>query len=268
MLALRVNRVAMVARLMTFTALALVSKAGATVPKQIPKEQLFPAKLSEAVLQELLAAGRVKERPSGLLSDDWNRWGGGAPEHQEAALRAVIGALTIERPPLSLGAAILAIARVESGFNPDSENPHSTACGIFQFVKATWEAYGSPRELCFDPQINSQVGVRHLLSLYRNHVRDSVPCLAPTADESARADRIEQEYTLLYAYHYHGEASEWAADGGSPEAHEVAQNGLPYLKSFLSILEKATREPVRKRPPVVVVARHRRRARVRPYAGA
>ena len=58
----------------------------------------------------------------------------------EGLVSAVVDALSKARLPIDLSAMILAIARVESGFNPFSENPASTACGIFQFV----EAPGSP----------------------------------------------------------------------------------------------------------------------------
>ncbi len=35
----------------------------------------------------------------------------------------------------------LAIAKAESGFNPNAENPKSTASGVYQFLDGTFKAY-------------------------------------------------------------------------------------------------------------------------------
>jgi hypothetical protein len=165
-------------------------------------------------------------------------------------MRAVVYALTGARPPLSVAASILAIARVESGWNPYSENPTSTACGIFQFIKATWQNYSDTRESCFDPNVNAWAGVKHLTTLYESHVEGRI---APLALVTTELERAEWTYRMLYAYHYHGEASTLAPGGGALEAQAAAENGLPQLKGFFSILKKATYvAPV---PRVVRVAR-------------
>lgn len=110
----------------------------ALLDRPAPGEPTFPRKVTDDLLRKLNDVGRV-EFWSGKWEDDtWRRWGRATRAHQEMALRAVAEALAIARPPISLSAAILAIARVESGFNPYSQNPTSTACGIFQFIKATW----------------------------------------------------------------------------------------------------------------------------------
>lgn len=40
-----------------------------------------------------------------------------------------------------------AIAQCESGFRPTAKNPHSTATGVFQFIKATWLGFVKQRGL-------------------------------------------------------------------------------------------------------------------------
>jgi hypothetical protein len=80
-------------------------------------EARFPATVSDATLGEFLRVGRV-EAAIPRDADAWLRWGGAPVEHQASAVRAVVDALSTARPRISLAAAILTIARVESGWNP------------------------------------------------------------------------------------------------------------------------------------------------------
>ena len=226
-------------------------------PAPRPPDLRFPARVGDAVVRDLIAAGRVgvkDELPDPALS---RRWGGADVARQEIALRAVLEALARTRPSLDVSAAILAIARVESGFNPDSQNPGSTACGIFQFVAGTWENYNPTREACFEPGPNAQAGVKHLTNIHETYVREALPPRAELPDEE---QRLEHTYRLLYAYHYHGSASAFAPQGGSVDAQLVAEAGLPHLRRFFSILRRAVYvpRPVRRRP--VVRAASKRKA--------
>jgi len=36
----------------------------------------------------------------------------------------------------------LAVIQCESRFNPAAKNPHSTASGLFQFLRSTWDQWG------------------------------------------------------------------------------------------------------------------------------
>jgi hypothetical protein len=202
----------------------------------------FPGTVSDTLLSDLTEAGHVT---ADLPPDpeQWKRWGRAAPDDQNLAVRAVCDALAQARPPIDLSAMILAIARVESGFNPFSENPGSTACGIFQFVEGTWETYIPTRDACFDPYVNAWAGVRHLSRLDSGVLRDARKLLQGVPDELQRTEYL---YRLLYAYHYHGPRSLYAAIGGSMTAQQAADAGVPYLKRYYSILKKATYVP----PPV------------------
>src|SRR5262245_29107241 len=82
-----------------------------------PGEPRFPPTVSDRVLQDLLRVGSV-EATFPREADDWLRWGAAPLEHQASAMRAVVDALSATRPPIGVAAAILAIARVESGSNP------------------------------------------------------------------------------------------------------------------------------------------------------
>jgi len=223
----------------------------------------FPDSPSDTLISELTQAGRVTATlpPE---PDDWRRWGRAVPEDQDLAVRAIADALAKAHLPIDLSAMILAIARVESGFNPFSQHPVSTACGLFQFVAGTWEHYQPTRDTCFDPYVNAWAGVRHLSMLDSGRLRDARKLLQGVPDE---VQRTEYLYRLLYAYHYHGSRSLYAALGGSLTAQQAADSGVPYLKRYYSILKKATYvPPPPAKKPVVRRARagahgggHRRR---------
>ncbi len=205
----------------------------------------FPETVSSTLLRDLLHAGLITmalpDEPEG-----WRRWGRAAPDDQELAVRAITDALAQARVPIDLAAMILTIARVESGFNPFSEHPVSTACGLFQFIEATWQAYQPTRESCLDPYLNAWAGVRHLTLLEQRRLREARALLAGVPDELQRTEYL---YRLLYAYHFHGARSVQAAVGGSLTAQQAADGGVPYLRRYYAILKKATYVP----PPAPAV---------------
>ncbi len=250
-------------------AVVLLAVAGAALaakrrpPPPVPPPVLrFPDAPSDTLIGELTQAGRVTAALPPTPAE-WKRWGRAVPEDQDLAVRAIADALAKAHLPIDLSAMILAIARVESGFNPFSEHPVSTACGLFQFVEATWEAYQPTRDTCFDPYVNAWAGVKHLAMLDRGRLGDARKLLQGVPDE---VQRTEYLYRLLYAYHFHGSRSLYAALGGSMTAQQAADSGVPYLKRYYSILKKATYvpPPPPARKPVVHKARggatrHRRR---------
>lgn len=228
-------------------------------PPPPPPVLRFPDTVSDTLLGELVQAGRVTAAlpPE---PEEWKRWGRAVPEDQDLAVRAIADALALARLPIDLSAMILAIARVESGFNPFSEHPVSTACGLFQFVEGTWQAYQATRDTCFDPYVNAWAGVKHLSTLDSGRLRDARKLLQGVPDE---VQRTEYLYRLLYAYHFHGSRSLYAALGGSLTAQQAADSGVPYLKRYYSILKKATYVPPPPKPRPVV-----RKVRVAPRARA
>jgi hypothetical protein len=248
---------------MLIVAGALLAMAAAAPAKTTSGEPRFPAKVSDQMLGDLVRIGHV-DAAIPREPGDWLRWGAAPLEHQATAMRAVADALSAERPPIGLAAAILAIARVESGWNPYSRNPASTACGLFQFVRATWAAYDGSQQRCFDPQANAAAGVKHLMRLYRTHVAPHVATITPVTTE---AERLVWAYRTLFSLHYHGEVAPEAVQGGSAFSHAVAHAGTSHLEGFFQLLRKTTAPP--KRPRVQVASRARRRAAsARPKARA
>lgn len=60
--------------------------------------------------------------------------------------------------------AINAIVQRESGFNPNAQNPTSTAYGLFQFLNGTWAGTGIAKTS--DPAAQSEAGMRYIRQRY------------------------------------------------------------------------------------------------------
>lgn len=54
--------------------------------------------------------------------------------------------------------AMVKIAQIESGLNPNAKNPNSSASGVFQFINSTGRQYGLKNP--FDPLANVDAGIR------------------------------------------------------------------------------------------------------------
>jgi Transglycosylase SLT domain len=214
----------------------------------VPKEPVFPATVSEQLVGQLVAVSRVAPKPNPKDPESWRRWGNAHPWDQAVAVRAVADSLSTARASIALSSAILAIARVESGFNPWAKNPKSTACGIFQFIRATWTPYGGDHGYCTDPGMNAAAGVKHLNGIFHRHVRKTLPPLAELPNDLQRAEWI---YRGMYAFHFHGLASRDAVQGGLIDSQLPAENNIQHLHNYFALLKRATYVPpraVRKAP--------------------
>ena len=198
---------------------------------------VFPAQVTDQLVQQLVAVARVAPKPNAKDPDSWRRWGNAEPWDQAVAVRAVAEGLSAVRPSIALSAAILAIARVESGFNPWAKNPKSTACGIFQFIRATWTPYGGDHGYCTDPSMNAWAGVKHLTGIFNRHVRQTIPPMEELPNDLQRAEWI---YRGMYAYHFHGLASPDAMAGGLVDSQVPAENNIQHLHNFFAVLKRAT----------------------------
>lgn len=222
-------------------------KAPAARPKLItPREPLFPAQVSEELVRQLVGVARVAPKPNAKDPESWRRWGNADPWDQAVAVRAIANALATIRPSLGLSAAILTIARTESGFNPWAKNPKSTACGIFQFIRATWTPYGGDHGYCLDPGMNATAGVKHLTTIFIRNVKRAMPPLEELPDDQQRAEFI---FRGLYAFHYHGLASTDAMAGGLVDSQLPAENNIQHVRNFLTVLRRATYVPRPGRKP-------------------
>ena len=70
------------------------------------------------------------------------------------------------------------IATIESGLNPQNQNPRSSAGGLFQFIDSTWGRYGGGKNK-YDPYANADAGARfisdNMAGLKRSLGRDPTP---------------------------------------------------------------------------------------------
>ena len=239
----RTAAVVLACALLAPTADAKVRRRHAPVAKPkivLPKEPVFPGQVTDQLVQQLVSVARVAPKPNPKDPESWRRWGNADPWDQAVAVRAVAEGLSATHSSIALSSAILAIARVESGFNPWAKNPKSTACGIFQFIRATWTPYGGDHGYCMDPTMNAGAGVRHLTTIFAGHVRKTMPPLEELPNDIQRAEWI---YRGLYAYHYHGLKSPDAVQGGLVDSQVPAENNIQTLHNFFAVLKRATYVP-------------------------
>jgi len=122
----------------------------------------------------------------------------GAPEWtQKESVRAVLFHARKAGLPLVDQAVLLAVVEVESGFNPMARAPTTTACGLFQFVRATGNNFGLSRSECMNPWLNARAGVQHYLYNYQRRVGTHVEGLPG-------AERVFRTFELSYYLHHDG----------------------------------------------------------------
>lgn len=83
---------------------------------------------------------------------------------QKKAIDAIIEAANKHKLGQRETAYVLAMARVESGFNPDAAAGTTTASGLGQFVRATGWGYGLNDSNRFDLTSNADALVRHFIN--------------------------------------------------------------------------------------------------------
>jgi len=64
-------------------------------------------------------------------------------------------------------ALALAVAQHESGFNPNAQNPSSSAAGLFQLINAAQQTYGVTNP--YDPTQNATAGVTYLQQMLQKY---------------------------------------------------------------------------------------------------
>jgi hypothetical protein len=90
----------------------------------------------------------------------------GKKEEIRNQLKAIANELGLE-PRLALG-----MAKVESGYNPESVSPKG-AVGVLQVMpRLAWHNFGIAREKLFDPQVNIRIGLSWMKSLLNRFDHD------------------------------------------------------------------------------------------------
>jgi hypothetical protein len=148
-----------------------------------------------------------------------SRKAGDAPQDvQRAAMEAIIQqgkAAGLSNEDIAL---TLAIARHESGFNPDAAAGTTSAHGLGQFVNRTGEAYGLTDENRWDLNEQARALVEH------------------TRDNIRLAERNGQGREYVYAYHHDGPS---LAYGGLQIGR---QNVMPRVADYLELVENYSGE--------------------------
>jgi len=138
------------------------------------------------------------------------RHGDASPEVQAKVVQAIID--ETKRAGLSRedAAHILAIARIESGFNPDAAAGETSASGVGQFIDKTGAGYG----LSDRNRFNLQENVRALVEHY--------------VDNKQLAMSNGKDSTWVYKYHHDGPVQN--SGGLTLARNEVA----PYVKAYMA----------------------------------
>lgn len=101
----------------------------------------------------------IDTRPGRLMGNS-RIWGDASHEVQRKVIDAIIAAAKADGFTVRRMAMLLAMAKIESGFNPDAAAGTTSAAGLGQFVKKTGEAFGLNVQNRFEigPSINALIG--------------------------------------------------------------------------------------------------------------
>lgn len=94
-------------------------------------------------------------------NDRWAHINSAPPEAQEKVIQIILEECRAANLSIRDTAYYLAIAKRESGFNPDAANPGSTASGIAQVIEKTGNALGIGDSNRFDARTSIKAGVKY-----------------------------------------------------------------------------------------------------------
>lgn len=140
-------------------------------------------------------------------------WGDASPEVQSKVIDILIEASRNAGLDVRNTAHVLAIARIESGFNPDAAAGTSSATGLGQFINKTGASYGIDDTNRFDATSQARALVAHYI------------------DNRDLAARRGQGETYIYKYHHDGPS----ADSGGLELAQ--RKVLPLLDRYTRFVE-------------------------------
>lgn len=148
------------------------------------------------------------------LSGNSRIWGDATPEVQSRAIDSLTEASRAAGLGVRDTAHVLAIARIESGFNPDAAAGTSSASGLGQFIDKTGEAYGLDDTNRFDVDAQASALVAHFI------------------DNRALAQRRGQDEAYIYKYHHDGPAQDY---GGLALSQTKV---MPLLEDYTRFVEQ------------------------------
>ncbi|MCI5066583.1 transglycosylase SLT domain-containing protein [bacterium] len=152
---------------------------------------------------------------------------GAPPWVQREGVRAILYHARKAGLSLEDQAVLLATAEIESGFNPLARASTTSACGLFQFVKATGTAFDLSPSDCMSPFQNAKAGIQHYVKNHKNSVEEHVSHLQG-------AEKAFKTFELSYYLHHDGPHSK----NPSNDVKAVVLNGTTFLFRAYSILRK------------------------------
>ena len=194
-------------------------------------ERVILSQISEDTVKKLIEASQFNR---GFSNEELKRGGvreltsAGAPAWvQREGIRAILYQARKAGLSIEDQAVLLAIANIESGFNPFAQANISTACGLFQFIQSTGEMMALKSAECMDPWKNAEAGVNHYIANFEARVRRSVENLVGT-------ERAFRSFELSYYLHHDGPAS----SNPSNEVKAIVIDGSQFLFSAYHALQK------------------------------
>jgi len=160
----------------------------------------------------------------GRVAGNSHIWGDASPEAQSKAIDAIITAAQKGGLDQHQTAYVLAMARVESGFNPDAAAGTTTAYGLGQFVGDTAKAYAITPQNMGDLTKQAEA----LVETYK--------------DDATLAKKYGHSEEYIYKYHHDGPAADF---GGLELSKKYV---MPYVAGY----EKFVQEHAKTHPAAAV----------------
>ncbi|WP_158613488.1 peptidoglycan-binding protein [Luteimonas sp. 100069] len=176
------------------------------------------------------------------LSGNSRMWGDASPEVQSRVIDALVDASREAGLGVRDTAHVLAIARIESGFNPDAAAGSSSASGIGQFIDKTGRSYGLNEANRFEVDAQAAALVAHFI------------------DNRTLAQRRGQDEAYIYKYHHDGPTTDY---GGLALSRDKV---LPLLDDYARFVERRfdiKREDAARPPTESAISRNSQEAPVR-----
>ena len=155
------------------------------------------------------------DRSPGRAAGNSRIWGDAPPATQAAAIDALVRASRAAHLDNHQTALVLAIARTESGFNPDAAAGTTSASGLGQFVDRTGAAYGLGNSNRWNVDDQARALVSHFL------------------DNQRLAQSRHQGDEYIYKYHHDGPAGDYR--GLAISRREV----MPRVASYEALLNQS-----------------------------
>ena len=116
------------------------------------------AKLPERFFDKMI--DRIKGIVGGGSDEDLGKWAGSTSD-----LQRMVQSMAASKYGWSGGqwAALNWLVSHESSWNPNAQNPTSSAYGLFQFLNGTWSGYGPKTS---DPRLQAEYGLKYIKDRY------------------------------------------------------------------------------------------------------